>query len=91
MEIGGINPITGGSKGRICGPICGISSLYQKPFALVPWNLGLFVTIRWAYCVKILTSYLAQWQLQGIFADVLFAELQVSVIFPWSARCWGLQ
>ena len=50
----------------------GVFYLYQKPFALAPWNLGLFLTVHWAYCVKILTSYLAQRRLQGHFCGGTF-------------------
>ena len=64
------NPITGG--GGNCPPPGDFSDVYQKQFALAPWNFGTFPNQSLGVLCQNLPSNLAQRRFQGNFCGGTF-------------------
>ena len=63
-------------------PICGFSNLYQRPFALAPWNLGTFRDHPLGVLCQFWLPTLRRGGSRAIFVEVLFDELWVFRHFP---------
>ena len=84
-----INPIlVGGGESAPCG----FSDLYQKLFALAPWNLGTFPNHSLGVLCQNFDFLPYTEAAPGPFLWRYFSlNFEFSDIFHRSARCWGLQ